>query len=86
MLEQKYMQVLDNTEGKLTKHLRLSENMELTPDTDLRRDFRYSEQTLESPDVIRTARQPSKYKESENADMSTPLKMPDGGSAIVESP
>ena len=51
MLEQKYMQILytDQKRG-------LSENMSRTPDTDLRREVRYSE-NRSSPDKIRNDKQ-----------------------------
>ena len=51
MLEQKYMQILDTDQKR-----GLSENMSRTPDTDLRREVRYSE-NRSSPDKIRNDKQ-----------------------------
>jgi len=50
--------MMDGTDGKMKLSENLADSMERTPDTDLRREFRYSEKNLDmsddTPDVIRS--------------------------------
>lgn len=58
MLDQRYLKMLEGTDGKMKLSENLADSMERTPDTDLRRDFRYSEKNLDmsddTPDMIRS--------------------------------
>jgi len=58
MLDQRYLKMMDGTDGKMKLSENLADSMERTPDTDLRREFRYSEKNLDmsddTPDVIRS--------------------------------
>ena len=47
--------MMDGTDGKMKLSENLADSMERTPDTDLRREFRYSEKNLDmSDDIIAT--------------------------------
>ena len=55
MLDQRYLKMMDGTDGKMKLSENLADSMEQTPDTDLRREFRYSEKNLDmSDDIIAT--------------------------------
>jgi hypothetical protein len=58
MLDQRYLKMMDGADGKIKLSENLADSMERTPDTDLRREFRYSEKNLDmsddTPDVIRS--------------------------------
>ena len=58
MLDQRYLKMMDGTDGKMKLSENLADSMERTPDTDLRREFRYSEKNLDmsddTPDVIKS--------------------------------
>lgn len=55
---------MDGTEGKQKPSDNLAESMERTPDTDLRREFHYSERNLETPEAVRSKAQGSIGDES----------------------
>jgi len=44
--------MMDGTDGKMKLSENLADSMERTPDTDLRREFRYSEKNLDMSDVM----------------------------------
>ena len=72
IFDQRYLKIMDGTEGKQKPSDHLAESMERTPDTDLRREFHYSERNLETPEAVRSK------AEGSIGDESAPLAMKTG--------